>query len=301
MAMVPNIREILTKTLDTESMKEMLKSNPSNKLDLWEELKIMSFTRTLAAVYGTCILSVMLRVQLNILGGYRYLDTFHTPSGQKSDSATVNTIPQRVEERYLSLVKQFVERGYLDFINYLRLAVTKEIGSLNLKELVSLDQLSTVMQHIRERVECGVNKPTQSLNPYLLASEQVPDVTRTTQLLPEDQLLEKLIAETRDIFESNDFHTVLKSTIDRGYHCLLDGLAEHYKEQAAQGEPRAGIHDLSVALARLIPVVNSLTFTISADAPSSFIQELLLMDEMKQLAANIYEAFSQESSEKSRI
>lgn len=33
------------------------------------------FTRTMTAVYGCCILVVYLRVQLNILGGYMYLDS----------------------------------------------------------------------------------------------------------------------------------------------------------------------------------------------------------------------------------
>lgn len=32
------------------------------------------FTRTIVGVYSTCMLVVLLRVQLNIIGGYLYLD-----------------------------------------------------------------------------------------------------------------------------------------------------------------------------------------------------------------------------------
>lgn len=32
------------------------------------------FTRSIVAVYSTCMLVVLLRVQLNIIGGYIYLD-----------------------------------------------------------------------------------------------------------------------------------------------------------------------------------------------------------------------------------
>lgn len=301
LAMVPNIRDVMLKTLDTDSIKEMLKSNPSNKLDLWEELKVMSFTRSLAAVYGTCVLSVMLRVQLNVMGGYLYLDTLNPTNGLKSDIVPSPQIPQRVQERYLSLVKQFIEQGFHDFINYLRSAVTKEIGVLPLKEMVTLDQLSSVFHHIRERVECGVDKATKSLYPYLLTSEQVPDVAKTSVQSDEDQLLEKLISETRDIFESNDFHTVLKDSIDRGYHCILDGVADHFKHLPAVSEQNAGIHTISIALAKLIPVINSLMNKIVGDTPNAFVQELLLMEELKQLAANIYEAFSQNDIEKPSI
>lgn len=301
LGMVPNLRETLVKSLDTERVKEILKSNPPNKLELWEELKVMSFTRTLAAVYGTCMLSVMLRVQLNIVGGYLYLDILHPANGVKHEAGHNSTVPPKVQERYLSLVKQFIEQGFLDFIHYLRSAVAKEIGCFPLKELVSLDNLTSVFENIRERVECGVDKPTLSLYPYLLTSEQVPDITMTSVMSPEDQFLERLVSETRDILESSDFHTVLKESIDRGYHCVLDGLADHYKQQITDQGHNSGIHHISIAMAKLIPVINSLMTDICGDAPNRFIQELLLMEELKQLAANVYEAFSQDPSEKVAI
>ncbi|GFO05105.1 peroxisomal biogenesis factor 3 [Plakobranchus ocellatus] len=294
LAMIPNLRETLVKHLDTESLKELLKSSPPNKLDIWEELKIMSFTRTIAAVYGSCMLSVMLRVQLNIVSGYLYLETVHPPNGLKPESENKSSIAPKVQERYLSLVKVFIEQGFVDFIHYLKLAVMKEVGCLPLKELVSLDNLYGVLSHIRERVECGVDKATQALYPYLLSSERVPDLESV--MSPEDLQLEKLVSETRDIFESSDFHTVLKESIDRGFHCILDGLADHYKQQLQGGEA-SGIHEISIAVAKLIPVVNSQLNRIVGDAPNQFIQELLLMEELKQLAANVYEAFSQDPSE----
>ncbi|KAI8787069.1 peroxisomal biogenesis factor 3 [Biomphalaria glabrata] len=301
LGMVPNLREVLIKSLDTEEVKDMLKLNPPNKIDLWEELKIMSVTRTLAAVYGTCMLSVMLRVQLNIVGGYLYLDTLHPPAAQKTETVHSSIIPAKVQERYLSLIKQFIEEGFIDFTHFLRLAVIKEIGSLSLKELVTLDNLSTVFENIRERVECGVDKATLSLYPFLLKSEQVPDISKTSVLNSEDELLERLVIETRDILESSDFHTVLKESIDRGYHCVLDGLADHYKQQINAEGQNKDIHHVSIVIAKLIPVINALMFNICGNAPNRFIQELLLMEELKQLAANVYEAFSQDPSEKVSI
>lgn len=37
-------------------------------------LSSLGFTRSIVAVYSTCMLVVLLRVQLNIIGGYIYLD-----------------------------------------------------------------------------------------------------------------------------------------------------------------------------------------------------------------------------------
>lgn len=40
-------------------------------MNLWSG---SGFTRTIVGVYSTCMLVVLLRVQLNIIGGYLYLD-----------------------------------------------------------------------------------------------------------------------------------------------------------------------------------------------------------------------------------
>ena len=42
------------------------------------------FSRTVTAVYISCVVVVVLRVQLNILGGYMYLDTLPKSDGVSS-------------------------------------------------------------------------------------------------------------------------------------------------------------------------------------------------------------------------
>lgn len=98
------------------------------------------------------------------------------------------------------------------------------------------------------------------------------------------------------------------------------------------------VHDVQLALAKVIPIMNGLVNTICADAPNQFIQvtagwyfetlisisnvtwklavaeekkgdfgdftsfqELLLKEQVKDFAANIYEAFSQPDSQHSII
>ncbi|WAR23337.1 PEX3-like protein [Mya arenaria] len=71
----------------------------------------------------------------------------------------------------------------------------------------------------------------------------------------EDETYSKLLQETKDILES--------------------------------------LHEVSVPVAKLIPYINSLLFKLGSDAPNPLVQELLLLEQTKTLAANIYEAFSQ--------
>ncbi|CAM8916724.1 unnamed protein product [Rhodiola kirilowii] len=47
----------------------------SEKLELWERLKIQSFTRTVLSLWALTTLSLYVRVQVNILGRHLYIDT----------------------------------------------------------------------------------------------------------------------------------------------------------------------------------------------------------------------------------
>ena len=44
LSMMPNLREALLQTLDSESLTAQLKLKPSKKIEIWEQLKIMSKT-----------------------------------------------------------------------------------------------------------------------------------------------------------------------------------------------------------------------------------------------------------------
>jgi peroxin-3 len=48
---------------------------PSEKLQLWNELKILSFTRMVLSLWSVTMLSLYIRVQVNILGRHLYIDT----------------------------------------------------------------------------------------------------------------------------------------------------------------------------------------------------------------------------------
>lgn len=48
---------------------------PSEKLELWDRLKILSFTRMVLSLWSMTLLSLYIRVQVNILGRHLYINT----------------------------------------------------------------------------------------------------------------------------------------------------------------------------------------------------------------------------------
>ena len=112
-SLVPSLREALMEKLNCESITARLREKPANKLELWEELKILSFTRTLTSIYSSCMLFVFLRVQLNIVGGYLYLDSLMLT--RENSSGTQAHIAEGLQKRYLALVRYLLGDG-LDFL-----------------------------------------------------------------------------------------------------------------------------------------------------------------------------------------
>nr|KAG5702071.1 hypothetical protein BaRGS_032320 [Batillaria attramentaria] len=161
---------------------------------------------------------------------------------------------------------------------------------------MSIDYVQSVVNAVRERVECGRTElcpgpPTLPLCQYLLPGEQVPDIEVKTV---EEELFDKVVKETRDILESADFHLVLQDSLERGFARLMDTLADHYRLQMDAHKPHMGLHEVTVPCAKLLPIADTVINKMLCDAPNPFVQELLLLEQMKNLAANIYEAFSQE-------
>lgn len=290
LSLLPTLREKLLEILNTEVLTEQLKSSPANKLQLWEDLKVISFTRVICLVYSCTMMCMMLRVQLNIIGGFMYIDNIVKKNGLSK--GPLHITPTDVQENYLSLIRGFFDKGLPDLVTKVQEAVLKETGSLTLKERLSLGNVESVLKHIRERVEnggeCSLKEiSTLPLSQYLLNPDQIAESSN-----PED-LYAKLLLETHDILESSDFHQVFGLCLNRGFSKLIDCVADNYKQFQRKECPTSNLHEVAIPLAKLIPYVSGLFKKLSCDAPNPLVQELLLIEQTKTLARNIYEAFSQ--------
>ncbi|XP_072266331.1 peroxisomal biogenesis factor 3 [Pyxicephalus adspersus] len=247
LSMLPALKEALMQQLNSESLTSLLKSRPTNKIEIWEDLKIISFTRSIAAVYSTCMLVVLLRVQLNIIGGYIYLDN----SSVEKPCNGLQASPE-VQQQYLSSIQHLLGDGLTEHITLVKQAVQKVLGSsrANCCKMQNVDFSLYVDKH------------------YLLYN---------------------------GCFYSQDFTTVLNSCLSRGFGRLLDSIAEFFRpndQELIQHSPAESLSNISLPLAKVIPIVNGQIHSICSDMPNHFVQELLLMEQVKNFAANVYEAFS---------
>ncbi|XP_069786802.1 peroxisomal biogenesis factor 3 isoform X1 [Narcine bancroftii] len=256
LSMLPTLREAIMQQLNSESLTSLLKNRPANKLEIWEDLRIISFSRSIVAVYSTCMLVVLLRVQLNIIGGYIYLD-----NAAVGKNGTTPLAPPEVQQQYLASIQHLLGDGLNELITVVKKAVQNVIGSLSLKQSVSLQELEQYLGEIRHQVERPINSTapemvvTKSpLCSYLIPDEETTLSSQACGLTETDLTTLRLLNETRDMLES--------------------------------------LSNAKLPLAKIIPIINGQIHSTCSETPSYFVQDLLLMNQVKDFAANIYEAFS---------
>ncbi|XP_048392124.2 peroxisomal biogenesis factor 3 isoform X1 [Stegostoma tigrinum] len=297
LSMLPNLREAIVQQLNSESLTGLLKNRPPNKLEIWEDLRIISFSRSIVAVYSTCMLVVLLRVQLNIIGGYIYLD-----NAAVGKNGTAPLAPPEVQQQYLSSIQHLLGDGLSELITVVKKAVQTVIGSVSLKQCVSLQELERYLGEIRQLVEqrsqsgeLETDTSRPSLCWYLIPNEESTLASQACGLTEKDITTLKLLNETRDMLESPDFNTVLNSCLNRGFSRLLDNMAEFFKpteEELTQNGKINSLSNVKLPLAKIIPIINGQIHSTCSETPNHFVQDLLLMDQVKDFAANVYEAFS---------
>uniref|UniRef100_H3CE18 Peroxisomal biogenesis factor 3 n=1 Tax=Tetraodon nigroviridis TaxID=99883 RepID=H3CE18_TETNG len=287
LSMLPALKEAITAQLNSESLTALLKTRPANKVEIWEDLKIISFTRTVAAVYA-CMLVVLLRLQLNIIGGYLYLDTSGSPSGQAP------LAPPDVQHQYLCSIQHLLGDGLTQLMTAVKGAVLNSLGSVSLKQNLSLVDLEQQLSWVRAEVEAAA-----PLSRYLLADDENALADQGCGLTADDTVTIQLLNETRDMLDSPDFSTVLNTCLNRGFSRLLDNLAEFFRPPPGDSALLAADRQtfsrrVSVRLAKIVTIVNGQINVICSETGKHTVcsQDLLMNEQVKEFAANVYEAFS---------
>ncbi|XP_053737953.1 peroxisomal biogenesis factor 3 [Synchiropus splendidus] len=281
LSMLPPLRDAIVSQLNSESLTTLLKTRPANKLEIWEDLKIISFTRTIVAVYSTCMLVVLLRLQLNIIGGYLYLDS------SSCSPAAPHLAPPDVQQQYLSSIQHLLGDGLTALMSAVKRAVVNALGSVSLKTSLCLRELEEQLNWIRAEVESDSRRP---LSWYLLAAEEEALAEQACGLTPDDGITIRLLNETRDMLDSPDFSLVLTACLHRGFSRLLDNMAQFFQRPASEPTPDSALD--SLPLAKIIPIINGQIHSVCSDSPSYFVQDLLTNNQVKEFAANVYETFS---------
>ena len=127
---------------------DAVQADRRTKLELWNDIKTLAFSRTITAIYVVCLLSLQSHVQLNILGRHKYVSSVlslsRTPEGvdtliseaelaarfavQNCDTQLQPGVSSITEAEYLTFSWWLLHRGWLVVAARVKEAVVDVFG-----------------------------------------------------------------------------------------------------------------------------------------------------------------------------
>ncbi|KAJ1722470.1 peroxin [Coemansia erecta] len=291
------------------------------KVEIWEDIKVQSFARTLIAVYSESLLTMLVHVQLSMVGRSTYLDSVvgkYAGDEVALEGRLVSRLSSADEQNFLMLAWWFINRGWRQLMALVLDATNHCIGHLPLKERVSHRELSGLFSSIHNRLRD--NGLIQTLPSILLplGDANVGEYLAANRLEAEHvftPVFVRLLDQIRDIIESTDFTYVLGCCVDRLTAQLLESLQESFPEPVpapapcaplpptVEGEAAPNLEDVvrefehfsvapesRVVIVQLLPRIAREGHQILNGVPNQYLENVSASREVQALSAAVYTA-----------
>ncbi|XP_043502924.1 peroxisomal biogenesis factor 3 [Polistes fuscatus] len=301
-----NLRESVTKALDTTAIVNKLRNGCNDKVASWNELKVLAISRSAAIIYSHVMFVVLIRIQFNIIAGHMYKE-----SPKAADNIKEN---EELQTKYMSLCHHFICEGTQKLCDIIKEKVIEITASISLMDQLSLRDLEQIYWSIMSSVTADSRNPTENLSTYMLPSQCEEEMNES---------LSKIISATLDLLESEEIQEFMQSNIRSGFVLLMDHISEFFNTKTNnENSTRNGvsipgtsnrkdmlwtnsiskhsdsnfvnINKITMPMAKLIPIINERIpdQPKSKDVSRVWLQRLILNAELKLFGANIFEAFS---------
>ncbi|KAI8966214.1 Peroxin-3 [Daldinia sp. FL1419] len=222
------------------------------KRQLWDDLTISSITRAFTLIYTLALLTMLTRVQLNLLGRRSYLSsvvslaTGTAPSTISLENNDDDNLEHaygsdfEINRKYLTFSWWLLHRGWVEIMEHVEGAVREVFGHLSPRDLLSFDTFSQLTLEVRRKMEsrgegADESRPGAKWLPFLLPPTKMEDfVLRESGVMGDnastsgqgdgsssEATLRRLLDETSDLIESPPFTRVLTLLLDSGFSTLL--------------------------------------------------------------------------------
>ncbi|XP_038878566.1 peroxisome biogenesis protein 3-2-like [Benincasa hispida] len=250
----------------------------AEKLDLWENLKILSFTKMVISLWAITLLSLYIRVQVNILGRHMYIDTARG-LGSSHLLEEADLIDRDDQQKFLSISDFLCNYGLNALIPKLQVAVGEVLKRKQLRDVFNTTIFrETTIQIIKIFMSTG--SPHHWLD-YLMPGDNQSVTTDNDAAAPNFNKFDQLMMETRAVLLSAEFGNIVEKSLEVG----VDGLMEEMEASLAGGSSRTS----GIPLARLVPRVAQMGLLLLEDPiKSRFIQMIRGIPEVEIFFTLLY-------------
>ena len=160
-----------------------------SKAQLWQDMKINSIARALTLIYTLSLLTILTRIQLNLLGRRTYLSSvvaLASPLAPAQSSSI--TLENRDDDnydnvygndfetnrKYLTFSWWLLHRGSKHIMEQVMAAVKEVFGQVNIREDITLERLADLILQVRRKFEGVTEEERYQMRwlSYLLPSKE---------------------------------------------------------------------------------------------------------------------------------
>ncbi|KAK4227920.1 putative PEX3 peroxisomal biogenesis factor 3 [Podospora fimiseda] len=287
-----------------------------SKRQLWNDLTISSISRSYTLLYTLGLLTMLTRIQLNLLGRRSYLSSvvsLATAGTQATISLENNDDDNpdhyygsdfEVNRRYLTFSWWLINRGWVDVMQRVETSVRQVFGHLSPRDTVTLDTFGRLTADVRRLVEGAspangmstawlpVLLPPKNMEEFVLRESGVLDEREGSSPNPSSEVtLRRLLDETADLIESPPFATVLTQLLDKGFSVLLEqklvtgtfNVAGAVNMNTADG----GISS-AVPLPKILSILTRQAHVIGNGVPNEYLHAMEQVKDLEGFAAVVY-------------
>ncbi|XP_062117966.1 peroxisome biogenesis protein 3-2 [Humulus lupulus] len=254
----------------------------SEKLELWDKLKYLSFTRMVLSLWTMTLLSLYIRVQVNILGRHLYIDTArHIGSSHFLDDGDL--IDRDDQQKFLASADFLSTNGLPALISNMQAAVTEVIKGKQLRDFFNAAVLHETIVQILDTFK-SIRSPHLWVDFLMPANAHLQELNASSSgdntVFPDVSKFDLLMLETRAVLSSVKFTNVAEVALK----AVVDALIEEIGVQCGEDNLATGM-----PLARLLARVTHVG-PILLDEPSKnkFIEAIQNVPEVEMLFTVLY-------------
>lgn len=202
-----------------------------SKVELWNDLKIKTLTRSLTLIYSISALLLITRLQLNILARRSYLELAIVMAGGKPPASELSEHEEYViEQSYLSLSWWLLNKGWLRISDIIESLVTKHFKHINAKTELTVARFSEIVAAINADVLAGHHEELVNLVFPLHYDSLVESLMNTNpdtvhELDVKDSNFVKLVNETNLLVTNEYFARVFTTMVTTSAETLSQNLS----------------------------------------------------------------------------
>ncbi|KAG9132382.1 hypothetical protein Leryth_022420 [Lithospermum erythrorhizon] len=218
----------------------------TEKLELWNQLKILSFTRMVLSLWSMTLLSLYIRVQANILGRHLYINTARV-LGDSNLLEEADVIGRKDEQLFLASADFLSNFGVHNLRCSIEAAASEILIGKQLKDVVIVSTLYDIIVQILDAFMSS-GSPHQWLSYVMPVNATELKLTGPTASGNADLLratkFEQLMSETREVLTSAEFGSVVHISVKTA----VDVMMEDTKIQIGESNLMSGL-----PLAKVLP------------------------------------------------